>query len=117
MDKSSVLTSIKNEIKLRNFSLSTSKSYLWVINDFLKSSSNLDNLEVKEYLLKAINNKESTSSVKTKYSALKLMFYAIGKRAEFDIPKYKRESRLPEVLNKTDVNKILGSIKNLMGSL
>ena len=68
---------------------------------------------VKKYLLKAIDKKESTSYIKQKYAALKILFEVLGKNLEFKILNYKKESRIPEVLSKKDIKKIIDSILNL----
>ena len=111
-DISSIKCNYENELKLRNFSLKTQKSYLLIVDDFLKSSKNISNEEVKGYILSAINKKQSTSYIKQKYSALKLLFKTVNKSLEFDIPNYKKESKIPEVLNKNEVSKIIDSIEN-----
>ncbi|MFH1787260.1 MAG: site-specific tyrosine recombinase/integron integrase [archaeon] len=110
------VSSIKNEyenyLKLHNFSQKTIKSYNLIISDFLKSSNNISNNDVKEYILNAINKKQSTSYIKQKYAVLKLLFNLLGKSQEFDLPNYKRESKIPEVLNKEQTKKIIHSITN-----
>jgi len=111
-DKSSLLINLENELKLRNYSKKTIKNYLTIANKFLKSSVNQSNQDVKDYILKAINKNESSSSIKQKYSALKLLFIANNKKLEFNLPSHKKESKLPEVLNKMEVLKIINSIKN-----
>lgn len=114
---SSIKREYENWLKLHNFSVKTIKSYLLIINDFLKSSNNTSNKEVKDYLLKAINKKQSTSYIKQKYAALKILFEILGKKSEFNIPNYKKESKIPEILNKTEVLKIINSIENLKHKL
>ncbi len=110
---SSIKRQYEDELKLRNFSKETIKAYLHIVGDFLsKSSNNPSNQEVKEYILKAINKKQSTSYIKQKYSALKILFLVLGKEVEFKIPIYKKESKIPEVLNKKEVLEIINFIQN-----
>jgi len=111
-DRSSIKHNYLNDLKLRNFSEKTKESYLRIIDEFLKSSNNLSNKEVKAYLLKAINKNQSTSYIKQKYAALKILFDTLGKSAEFCLPIYKKESRIPEVLNKEEVSKIIEAVGN-----
>ncbi len=109
----SVKSKYEKELKLHNFSPETIKSYLNVINDFLEQSSgNLTNKEVKRYFLKSIEKKQSTSYIKQKYSALKILFKVMKKPQEFNLPVYKKESKIPEVLNKEQTLKILNAISN-----
>ena len=110
---SSIKRECENELKLRNSSIKTIKSYVRIIEDFLKSSDKISNKDVKEYILKSINKKQSTSYIKQKYSAIKILFKVLGKSAEFDLPNYKKESKIPEVLNKQEIKKIIDSTSNL----
>jgi len=114
---SSIKEKYLNYLKLRNFSSKTIKSYLLILNDFLKKSNNISNEEVKEYLLNGINKKQSSSYIKQKYAALKILFKILDKETEFSLPNYKKESRIPEVLNKTEISEIINSLENLKHKL
>ena len=112
LDVSSIKMHYSNELKLRNLAVKTIKVYERLVEEFLKSSINLSSKEVRSYLLTAIDHNESTSYVKQKYAALKILFNVLGKEAEFQIPQYKKESRIPEVLNKKEVSSIIKAIGN-----
>ncbi len=112
MNKIEIKKQYENELKLRNYSKETIKSYLSIVDKFLNFANNITNKEVKRYIIKSINNKKSTSTIKQKQSALKLLFFVLGKKDEFNLPTYKKESKLPEVLNKKDVLKIIETAKN-----
>lgn len=116
-DRSSIKQHYLNYLKLRNLSNKTIKSYTKIIEDFLKSSNNISNEEVKAYLIKSINKKQSTSYIKQKYAALKILFKILNKSQEFNLPIYRKESKLPEVLNKLEVKQIINSINNLKHKL
>jgi integrase/recombinase XerD len=110
---SSIKKEYENFLKLNNFSLKTIKSYIRIIEDFLsKSSNNITNEHVKEYILNSIDKKQSTSYIKQKYSALKILFRIMNRSKEFNLPNYKKESKIPEVLNKEETAKIIKSIEN-----
>lgn len=111
-DESSIKRIYLDELKLRNFSGKTVKSYMGVVDDFLKSSVNHSNEDVRRYILKSIEQKKSTSYIKQKYAALKILFGVLGKEIEFKLPNYRKESKIPEVLNSSQVKKILESIEN-----
>ena len=111
-DTSSIKQKYENNLKLRNFSSKTQKSYIGIVNNFLKTSVKITNQEVKEYLLKAINKKESTSYIKQKYAALKLLFNTLNKSSEFNLPIYKKETKIPEILNKKEITQIINNINN-----
>lgn len=111
--ESSIKKEYKNFLKLNNFSDKTIGSYSRILEDFLKISSNkITNEEVKRYILKSIEKKQSSSYIKQKYAAIKILFVIMGKSQEFNLPNYKKESRIPEVLNKEQTIKIIKSIKN-----
>lgn len=102
----------ENELKLRNYSRETVKSYLYVIDGFLNFSNKISNEEVKRYLLKTINEGKSTSLIKIQSSAIKILFEILGKSSEFNLPFYRKESKLPNVLNMSEVKKIIEFTKN-----
>ncbi|MGD9276083.1 MAG: tyrosine-type recombinase/integrase [Candidatus Pacearchaeota archaeon] len=109
----SIKSEYENFLKLNNLSNKTIKAYMNILNDFLKKSSNkITNDEVKKYILDSINKNQSTSYIKQKYAALKILFNTLGKSKEFLLPHYKKESKIPEVLNKEQTIKIIQSIEN-----
>jgi integrase/recombinase XerD len=112
MDEIEIKSKYMNELKLRNYSLETIKSYVYIVDDFLKFAHNITNNEVKRYLLKTIDKGKSTSMIKQQMSALKILFYILGKKDEFNLPFYKKESKLPEILNKKEVLELINNIKN-----
>ena len=116
-DIGSIKSKYENWLKLHNFSVKTLNAYSRIIEEFVDSSDNLSNNDVKEYLIKSINKKQSTSYIKQKYAALKILFDVLEKESEFKLPIYKKESKIPEVLNKNQVSKIINSIKNLKHKL
>lgn len=101
-----------NELKLRNYSRETIKSYANILDKFLEFTSNVSNSEVKRYILKSINARKSTSFIKQQSSALKILFEILSIPSEFNLPFYKKESKLPEVLNKSQVKSIIDYTKN-----
>jgi len=117
IDKIEVKRKYENELKLRNFSKETQKSYNLCIDKFLKIANNLTKEEVKNHILRLIDKKQSTSSIKQNYAALKILFEINNKTTEFQLPKYKKESKLPEVLNKLEIKQIIESTSNKIHKL
>jgi len=111
-DKIEIKDKYEKELKLRNYSRETIKSYSNILRDFLEFAHEISNEEVKRYLIKTIDQKKSTSLIKQQTSALKILFEISKKREEFNIPYYRKESRLPEVLNKQEVRRIIEITKN-----
>ncbi len=112
IDKIEIKNKYIDELKLRNYSRETAKSYFCILNDFFNFADKISNEEVKRYILKSINSKMSTSSVKQRQAALKILFVILGKRGEFNLPFYRKESRLPNILNKEEVKRIIEFTKN-----
>jgi integrase/recombinase XerD len=110
---------VENELKLKGFSHKTIKVYLGHIKRFVehycKSPENLGTVEVRQYLVKLINeDKSSHSYVQQALSSLKFLYNSILKNDEEinDIPFPKREQKLPNVLSQNEVKNILCSISN-----
>jgi integrase/recombinase XerD len=112
LDKIAIKNQYMNELKLRNYSRETIKNYIYILNDFLDFADNITNEEVKRYLLKSVDKKKSTSLIKQQTATLKLLFKILGKEKEFEVPFYRKESKLPSVLNKKEVKMIIEEIKN-----
>ena len=112
MDKTAVKRKYEEELKLRNLARETQKNYNLIIRKFLDIACNLSEEELRRSILKDIDKGKSTSSIKQKYAALKILYKINGCKQEFKIPHYKTESRLPDVLNKVEVKEIIDYIKN-----
>lgn len=112
MDKIAVKRKYEEELRLRNLSKETQKNYNLIIRKFLDTACNLSEKELRRSILKDIDNGKSTSSIKQKYSALKILYEINYKIQNFKLPNYKKESKLPEVLNKSEVKKIIEFTKN-----
>jgi len=112
MDKIAVKRKYGEELKLRNLSKETQKNYNLIVRKFLDIACNLSENELRRSVLKDIDDGKGTSSIKQKYSALKILYEINNKPQNFKLPNYKTESKLPEVLNRSEVKKIVEFIKN-----
>jgi len=114
-----ILKIAKNEIRLRNYSFQTEKNYLGHIKRFFefcdKKFEEIEKEDVKKFLLKYVEEKKSTNYIDQSISALRLLFGELGVNSdfEFDIKRPKRERKLPSVLSKDEVFRIIQSIDNL----
>ncbi|MDX9855952.1 MAG: site-specific tyrosine recombinase/integron integrase [Parcubacteria group bacterium] len=113
---------LKQEMKLRKFSPKTIKSYLHYITDLLKYSNknpktaNTD--DIRRYLEHLADNGVSASTLNCAYSAFRLYFEKILRRRFFaNIPRAKCPKKLPEILTKEEVRKILKTIQNVKHKL
>ncbi len=108
---------LRQEMKLRNFSTKTIKSYIYYISDCLKKSNKqareITGGDVRDYLEKLADLGMSASTLNCAYSALQLYFEKILRRKFFfSIPRAKKEAHLPSVLSKSEVVAMIGTIKN-----
>lgn len=113
---------LKQEMKLRNFSDKTIKSYLYYIAELLrfasKDPSRINTDDIRAYLEKLSNDRKSASTLNSAYSALKFYFGTIFKRKFFlSVPRAKKPKKLPEVLNREEVRAILAEVKNVKHKL
>jgi len=111
------LIKLRQEMKLRNFSQKTIKSYLYYITDFLSKSNKqirqINSSDIRNYLEKLADSGTSASTLNCAYSALKMYFEKIMFRKFFvTIPRAKKEKHLPEVLSKDEIIKMLSHLKN-----
>jgi len=108
---------LRQEMKLRNFSQKTIKSYTHYITIFLnqsiKNAREVDSTEIRAYLEKMADSGVSASTLNTAYSALKFYFGNILCRKFFlSIPRAKKDKKLPQVLSNEEVKKMIASTIN-----
>ena len=101
------LNKLSEELRLRKHSRQTEKAYTLIIRKFIESQ-----LQPREFLLKYTD--KSRSSMRSVYFALKF-FYENVLRQKFDenIPLAKNKGKLPIVLNKEEIGKMLEATLNL----
>lgn len=101
------LTKLNEEIRLRKYSPKTQKKYLALVTGFLKSG-----FTPREFLLKY--TEKSNSTMRSIYFALKF-FHEIVLKQEFkeNLPLAKKSHKLPQVLNREEIQLIFESTFNL----
>lgn len=111
---------IEEKLTLKGYSPKTHKSYCGHIRRFLyftnKEPNNLDNRDIQEYLLHLLKEQEvSHAYVNQAISAIHFLFWEIlRKEIELDnIPRPKKEQKLPEVLSQEEVERILNAVRNI----
>lgn len=108
------------DLEIKGFSHRTQDAYIAQIKryveHFMKSPADLGEKEVKEYLYYLITErKRSSSYINTTYSALKFLYETTLKR-QWDmksIPRTKKAKKLPVVLSKEEVKRIISVTTNL----
>lgn len=112
-----LLEKVKNEMRLRNFSLKTIKSYLACLGDYFRFAKEIkrepDIKMIKNYLLNKQKHGLSAQSINIYLQAIKYFYREICKSNEkIDIKFAKTPSRLPIVLSRAEIEKILENIIN-----
>jgi len=99
------------EIKLRRYSYQTGKSYISIIKDFLSSGKT-----PREFLLSYTTKSKST--MRSAYFALKFFYEnVLNTKFEEKLPLAKKSLKLPLVLSKEEVSKMIESTNNLKHKL
>ncbi|MDX9892892.1 MAG: tyrosine-type recombinase/integrase [Patescibacteria group bacterium] len=111
---------LKKELEIRNLSEKTARAYLYYNGDLLKfckkTPESIKELDIKEYVRHlVVERRASASTVRLALNALKFYYSNIKKR-RFDylskavLPK--KPKRLPVVLSKSEVAKLLSCVVN-----
>lgn len=113
-----VLQKVERELKLRNYSSKTVKAYLFCIKEYLKykqiSFDQLDEENIKDYLLQIQDRGKSSQTINLHLNAIKYFYRDVLKNYQkINIKFAKRSQKLPIVLSREDIKKIIGSISNL----
>lgn len=116
------LIKFRQEMKLKGFSQKTVKSYLYYITNFSRFTNKklreVSNRDIRGYLENLVDQKKAQSTINTAYSALKLYFEKNLKRKFFiNIPRVKKSQKLPQVLTKREIRKILKVVNNVKHKL
>lgn len=110
------LTQTANELKLRNYSKKTVKSYLACLRDFLAVYKNPEQLDInfiKKYLLNKFNKGFSPQTINLHLNAIKFFYRDILKnQVRIDIKFAKRSLKLPSVLSREEINGLINVINN-----
>ncbi|MDP2684306.1 MAG: tyrosine-type recombinase/integrase [bacterium] len=111
------LVNLENTLKLRYFSPKTIKSYLYYNRELLKfigkGPREITNADIKKYLGHLVNRGVSASTLNIAMNALKIYYRDMMKRRFFvDIRPVKQDKKLPTVLSKEEVGKIISAVGN-----
>ena len=110
------INQLRQEMKLRNFSPKTVKSYCYYITNCIewssKSAREIGGNDVRAYLERLAQD-HSASTLNTAYSALQFYFVKILHRNFFaSIPRAKKSKFLPTVLSREEVVALILGINN-----
>lgn len=117
-----LITAMKNELILQNYSQTTIKSYTGAVirlcREFNKSPVSITDSQLKDFLLKKISEGYSKSSIKEYVYALSFLYkhiYKSSRQINIKIPR--RRKRIPDVLTNAEIKKIVSLIPNQKHSL
>ena len=115
---------LERELKIRGFSPRTIKAYIYYTKElanFSRKNYNSINInDIKDYLANLKEKDLSGSTLNCAYSALRFYFSIILRRKFFinkEVKRSKKEKKLPCVLTKDEVGRILASINNVKHKL
>jgi len=110
---------LRRELVSRKYSYKTVKGYIYYNRDFLnfikKPPSGVSDSDIKDYLYYLAEEKQAaTSTLNQAINALKFYYSTMLKKKFFyEIRRPRKDKRLPVVLSKEEVAKILASIDNI----
>ena len=110
---------LRRELVSRRYSYKTVKTYLYYNKNFLnfvsKSPSDITNDDIKNFLVYLLEEKQSaTSTLNQAINALKFYYGTmLQKKFIYEVKRPKKDKKLPVVLSKEEVAKILSSVDNI----
>ncbi|OIO31719.1 MAG: integrase [Nitrospirae bacterium CG1_02_44_142] len=110
---------LKRELLSRKYSYKTVKGYLYYNRDFLnfirKEPSGINDSDIKDYLLHLAEERQSaTSTLNQAINALKFYYGSmLKKKFVYEVRRPRKDKKLPIVLSKEEVAKILSSVDNI----
>jgi len=118
MELAELLGKITNNLKLRNYSRQTIKSYLICLTDYLKHIKNVKKDPevdlIKTYLLDKQAKGQSPQTINLYLNAIKYFYREICKsQVAVDIKFAKTSKKLPVILSRAEIETIISSINNL----
>jgi len=109
------LEKLRNELKLRGFSPLTGRNYCFFVEKFLlttnKPAAELTEDDAKSYL-SGIFDSKSKNTVMLAAASIKFFFKEILGKEFSNVKMPKKDNRLPEVLSKEEVKKMIDSADN-----
>lgn len=111
------LKKLENELRLRNYSPKTIKSYTGCVTEYLRAKQNkLNSVDVdfiKKYLLSIIDRGMSSQTTNQHLQAINFFCWNVLKfHGKIDIKFAKTPSKLPVVLSRDEIQRMLSVINN-----
>jgi len=112
-----ILDKTDRTLKLRNYSPQTRKTYLLFIKEYIKFSKKTGikskQKAIEEFLLEKYKRSQSPQTINIALHAIKFLYTEVLKNPQkIDLKFPKRNNKLPIVLSRTEIEKILNVTKN-----
>ncbi len=112
MNKQELLNMTERELNIRNYSKKTVKTYLHYISEYLDyKKENLEKMDpenIKDFILMKKEQKYSPQTLNLSINSLKFVYNnIIGEKMSLGIHMAKRDKKLPVVLTREEVSKII----------
>jgi len=112
---------IRREMRLRNYSHKTIKSYLSCLRNFVKyfhpkHPRSISNDEIKKYLIYLIEEKKwQASTINQMFNVIRFLYVELYKIPFIieSIPRPKKQKKLPDILSQDEVIRIFNAVDNL----
>ena len=116
MNNQQLINHLETELRLRNYSIKTRKTYCNCINAFLSkvniSQTNQDEPLIKNFLLSLLDQNYAPQTINLHLNAIKFLYRnVINVNFDIKIRCAKRRKRLPVVLNKSEIIDLINSTK------
>ena len=115
-----IIEATKKELKLRGYSQKTQKAYLHHIKRYMRyfkeDPKQMDESHIREYILHLIDKESISRSYHNQaVSAIKFLYDNVLRMPKVvgSLPRPKKEKKLPVVLSREDVIKLLRAVTNL----
>ncbi|MFA5051992.1 MAG: site-specific tyrosine recombinase/integron integrase [Patescibacteria group bacterium] len=113
-----ILGKVEQELRIRNYSQKTIRAYVACLREYFGYKKNnlewLDVGDIRSFLLEKQSRSYSPQTVNLFLNAIKFFYRAIAKaRAPIDIRFAKRPSRLPVILSREEITRLIDSISNV----
>ena len=117
MNKDELLSEVRDELRVRNYSPKTIKNYLSCLNEYfgLKHDDfcDPDREHIKRYLLDKQEKGYSSQTINLHLNAIKFYYYKVAKSyKKIGLQFAKRSKKLPVVLSREEIARIIKAIKN-----
>lgn len=112
-----LLRKLQEELQLRNYSPKTLKSYLRCTQEFIswahKEKIGDTHAAFRSFAVELASRKLASQSIHLYLSAIKFFFRTVLHEIQsMPIPAPKRGNRLPEILAREEISRLLGSVQN-----